>query len=363
MGVIHYRFKSEKGFRPLSIDGNTIMLLELKNEIAKESNLGTLSDYDLVILNEQTKEVYADTNQSIPKNTSVVVRRVPVNQSKMTKTKTARVIASQEKELQETKDRLMKKSFSDMDSKKVGINVTEEERIAEMITKSSEVFGQQSDIIALNSSSNKNRFKSKGMGNHVPPSNYICFNCGKKGHLLRFCESTEPKAFNKIKKTTGIPRNLLKPLQDSEKKGTALITPEGLFVTAFADDKAWEETLKKERRGVIDSKLVPDEFKCLQCKKNMNNPVLFSCCSSNSCEDCVKDIFINSFDVLCPFCKNKIKPSQLRNNKELKEKFHLFNRNYLVKDKIKTTSDDNGAETKKRKAEEENEIEKKTFLK
>ena len=62
--------------------GNSIQLLDLKREILDRKKMSSSLDFDLKIIDENGKE-FKDDNEYVPKNSSLVVKRVPVtNQSK-----------------------------------------------------------------------------------------------------------------------------------------------------------------------------------------------------------------------------------------------------------------------------------------
>eukprot|EP00611_Tribonema_gayanum_P007601 TRINITY_DN169_c0_g1_i2.p1 TRINITY_DN169_c0_g1~~TRINITY_DN169_c0_g1_i2.p1 ORF type:complete len:171 (+),score=27.43 TRINITY_DN169_c0_g1_i2:225-737(+) len=75
--TVHYKFKSAKDFDAVAFSGMVISLFDLKRAIVEQKNLHKGMDFDLAIVNDQTKEEYTDDTQAIPKNTSVVVKRVP----------------------------------------------------------------------------------------------------------------------------------------------------------------------------------------------------------------------------------------------------------------------------------------------
>ncbi|KAH8058687.1 zinc ion binding protein [Aureococcus anophagefferens] len=75
---IQFRFQSSKAFDAITFSGLMIKLLELKRAIVEKLKLDRAHmDFDLAVSNAQTKEAYGDDNMMVPKNTSVVVRRVP----------------------------------------------------------------------------------------------------------------------------------------------------------------------------------------------------------------------------------------------------------------------------------------------
>ncbi|CAF0839694.1 unnamed protein product [Rotaria sordida] len=79
MSIIRYRFKADKNFESVKIDGMNCSLGELKRLIAaKSSRSGSYypkDDYDLIISNANTHEEYKDNSDLIPRNASVIVAR------------------------------------------------------------------------------------------------------------------------------------------------------------------------------------------------------------------------------------------------------------------------------------------------
>ncbi|CAF2636429.1 unnamed protein product [Rotaria sp. Silwood2] len=79
MSIIRYRFKADKNFESVKIDGMNCSLGELRRLIAaKSSRSGTFypkDDYDLIISNANTHEEYKDNSDLIPRNASVIVAR------------------------------------------------------------------------------------------------------------------------------------------------------------------------------------------------------------------------------------------------------------------------------------------------
>lgn len=109
---VHYKFKSALDFDTISFDGLHISVADLKREITSKKKLGKTQDFDLQITNAQTKEglprfyllsnvsyccfwnadylfirdwqsflifaEYSDDLCLIPKNTSLIIARVPL---------------------------------------------------------------------------------------------------------------------------------------------------------------------------------------------------------------------------------------------------------------------------------------------
>eukprot|EP01027_Heterolobosea_sp_BB2_P004402 GEZU01006727.1.p1 GENE.GEZU01006727.1~~GEZU01006727.1.p1 ORF type:complete len:123 (-),score=12.44 GEZU01006727.1:103-471(-) len=77
---IYYKFASAKDYDTITFDEGHISLGELKRQIVEQKKLSTKggADFDLVVTNAQTGEEYKDDLFLVPRNTSVIVKRVPV---------------------------------------------------------------------------------------------------------------------------------------------------------------------------------------------------------------------------------------------------------------------------------------------
>ncbi|KAL8174951.1 UNVERIFIED_CONTAM: E3 ubiquitin-protein ligase rbbp6 [Gekko kuhli] len=83
MSCVHYKFSSKLNYDTVTFDGLHISLCDLKRQIMGREKLKA-ADCDLQITNAQTKEEYTDDNALIPKNSSVIVRRIPIGGVKST---------------------------------------------------------------------------------------------------------------------------------------------------------------------------------------------------------------------------------------------------------------------------------------
>uniref|UniRef100_A0A0F7ZBF3 E3 ubiquitin-protein ligase RBBP6 isoform 2 n=2 Tax=Crotalus TaxID=8728 RepID=A0A0F7ZBF3_CROAD len=83
MSCVHYKFSSKLNYDTVTFDGLHISLCDLKRQIMGREKLKA-ADCDLQITNAQTKEEYTDDNALIPKNSSVIVRRIPIGGVKCT---------------------------------------------------------------------------------------------------------------------------------------------------------------------------------------------------------------------------------------------------------------------------------------
>uniref|UniRef100_A0A4W3JAD2 Retinoblastoma binding protein 6 n=1 Tax=Callorhinchus milii TaxID=7868 RepID=A0A4W3JAD2_CALMI len=84
MSCVHYKFSSKLNYDTVTFDGLHISLSDLKKTIMAREKLKA-ADCDLQITNAQTKEEYTDDNALIPKNSSVIIKRIPIGGVKSTK--------------------------------------------------------------------------------------------------------------------------------------------------------------------------------------------------------------------------------------------------------------------------------------
>ncbi|XP_063260795.1 E3 ubiquitin-protein ligase RBBP6-like [Prinia subflava] len=75
MSSVHYKFSSRLSYDVITFHGHNISLRELKRKIMARERL-KVANCDLQILKAETSEEYPDDAQ-IPKNVSVIVKRVP----------------------------------------------------------------------------------------------------------------------------------------------------------------------------------------------------------------------------------------------------------------------------------------------
>jgi len=109
IGSVHYKFKSAKDYDTVTFEDAYISLGELKRLIISQKKLGKGNDFDLKVTNAQTNDgltsfvylttttfrtsnaynlssrtEYEEDSTLIPKNTSVIIRRVPATRNQNT---------------------------------------------------------------------------------------------------------------------------------------------------------------------------------------------------------------------------------------------------------------------------------------
>ena len=82
MSCIHYKIKSFLDYKTLTFEGLHISVGDLKREIQEREKIGIQGGFELELTNAQTKKVYKDDSELIPRNSSVTVARIPAANTK-----------------------------------------------------------------------------------------------------------------------------------------------------------------------------------------------------------------------------------------------------------------------------------------
>ncbi|KAL7182740.1 hypothetical protein ACSBR1_041430 [Camellia fascicularis] len=344
--AVYYKFKSAKDYDSIPTDGHFISLINLKEKIFESKHLGKGTDFDLVVTNAQTNEEYLDEAMLIPKNTSVLIRRVP-GQPRM-RIITQPVIGQDEPKLDTNKfddAQQAKSSFLGADSSAMKYSEDSEwdEFGNDLYAIPEVLLVQASNSIQDAPHSSKadedskikafidtpaldwQRHTSDGFGHghghgrgfgrggggrimgargfgqgglerKTPPQGYICHRCKVAGHFIQHCPTNGDSNFDirRVKPPTGIPKSML------------MATPDGSYALpsgAVAVLKPNETAFEKEMDGLPSTRSVgdlPPEFHCSLCKQVMKDAVLTSkCCFKSFCDKCIRDYIMSKSVCVC----------------------------------------------------------------
>ncbi|CAH2078783.1 unnamed protein product [Thlaspi arvense] len=329
--AIYYKFKSARDYDTISMDGPFISVGFLKEKIYETKHLGSGKDLDIVISNAQTNEEYLDEAMLIPKNTSVLIRRVPGRPR-------IRIIAQPEPRRVEEK---VESVQTDMNSPITAAAPTAEDEWDEFgndlysvpdppavhnsnpspdPAPADEKVDEETKLKALIDTpaldwqqQGTNGFgqgrgygrgmpgrmgeRGFGMERKTPPPGYICHRCNVPGHFIQHCPTNGDPDYNvkKFKPPTGIPKSML------------MATPNGSYSLpsgAVAVLKPNEDAFEKEMEGLPSTTRsvgeFPPELRCPLCKEVMRDAALTSkCCFKSFCDKCIRDHIIAKSMCVC----------------------------------------------------------------
>ncbi|KFZ07354.1 hypothetical protein V501_06540 [Pseudogymnoascus sp. VKM F-4519 (FW-2642)] len=335
---VFFKFKSQKEPTRVEFDGTGISVFELKRDIIIKGGLGDGTEFDLKIYNEDGNEEYTDDTTIIPRSTSIIARRLPP--IKAGAGKAARYMSgkmpvnaknSSRKEMPTAKS-TSKAAVSSNFAPKMNDAMSEEERMAAMFQAQNEQWSAQQDEMAnqtpiARTGGNKKGGPPPNVPDHEPPTGYVCYRCGEKGHWIQVCPTNDDPNFDnkpRVKRTTGIPRSMLRTVEkpvalsgdgmadDAKAPSGVMVNAEGEFVVAEPDKASWEQFQAKTKSSAAAQQAAASGNKELQdrgleCpidKRMFIDPMKTPCCEKTYCNDCITNALIES-DFKCPGCQTE----------------------------------------------------------
>ncbi|GIX75983.1 e3 ubiquitin-protein ligase RBBP6 [Caerostris extrusa] len=272
---VHYKFKSNLDHDTVTFDGLNISVADLKKSIIQQKRIGKSADFDLQITNAQTKEVYDNDEMLILKILQLLWPEF---------------------------------QFKEEEKPDIPLPIDDDDfghirydRIA-----------RNADLVNVNASEDdKDR----------SPFLHTCYRCRKPGHWIKFCPTNNPD----VKRSTGIPRSFMVPVDGPDHKG-ALLTSSGDYAVPLIDHQAYKE-VKKEKPPFVRQEEpatepeaeMPEELLCMFCKDLLQDAVLIPCCGNSFCDECVRQVLLESDDHQCPVChETDVSPDTLIPNRFLR---------------------------------------------
>ncbi|XP_037647640.1 E3 ubiquitin-protein ligase RBBP6-like isoform X3 [Sebastes umbrosus] len=325
MTHVHYKFSSKLSYDTVVVDGPRITLRDLKRQIMGREKLRA-ADCDLQITNAQSKEEYKDDEGSIPKGSSVIVRRIPIIGAKSSSSKTRNI------ERSDGQSHHAFGAFKAMEDQ----NSSRALPFFSKMTNLADVDGSEEDKIKVMMNQSYDTMNYNKKFGTVLPANYTCYRCGNTGHHIRNCPTSgQDKSFEaplRIKKSTGIPRSFMVEVDDPSIKG-AMLTNCGRYAIPSIDIAAYAIG-KKERPPFLpheqpksedEEDPIHEELLCLICHDLLSDAVVIPCCGNSYCDDCIRTALLDSEEHVCPTCsQSDVSPDTLIGNKFLRQAVETF---------------------------------------
>ncbi|RZC32431.1 E3 ubiquitin-protein ligase RBBP6 [Asbolus verrucosus] len=304
---VHYKFKSALEYDTVTFDGLHISVKDLKNAIIQQKRIGKNTDFDLQVTNAQTKEIYEDENVLIPKNTSLLIARIPT--SAQTKTKQWEGYggdATPPTKLDEGGPIAKAVDLSSLDA-------PEDDKIKAMMSQSTQDYDP----------SNYMKIRGANQMGAVPP-NYRCYKCHQTGHWIKDCPLSKGPEPMEIKKSTGIPLSFMVPVEGPQVQG-AMMTPNGSYAVPVLDHQTYTQKQTAPAPVQEVKPEIPEDLLCSICSDLLTDAVMIPCCGNSFCDECIRSFLLDSEEHECPDCHEKdISPATLIPNRFLRNSVANF---------------------------------------
>ncbi|KAF9006136.1 DWNN domain-containing protein [Cyathus striatus] len=354
---VFYKWGFRKDESRVTFDGTGISVFDLKREVILANNMGKANDFDLHVYDAATKQEFKDDSTIIPRSSSVIVKRLPASRPGKGKASmyvagatTALPTSEPVKATPGTGAVWHKGSLSKrFDGKEEPVtssitpksSSTQPTSVKSAVTKDDEAAAMAAMFQAQTQNWEEAQEKmshaqriytnprgtgfSRGGKPHTPqlpahhdrplPPSYVCYRCGQKGHWIQDCPTNNDREFDnrpRIKRTTGIPRSMLKAVENpntAELGQGVMVTPEGGYVVAQPDLEKWQKQVSRPKgltaaevreRAPSDSSLA-----CPIDNKLFRDAVKTPCCGTAYCEECIQTHLLER-DFVCPSCAKKI---------------------------------------------------------
>ncbi|KAF9454325.1 DWNN-domain-containing protein [Macrolepiota fuliginosa MF-IS2] len=351
---VFYKFSSQKNESRVTFDGTGISVFDLKREIILANNMGKANDFDLYVYDAATKQEYKDDSTIIPRSSSVVVKRLPASRPGRGKASMYISGAAPALPTSEPVQRsgssaptwhkgAMSKRFDgkeEMPSSSIppmnpitksstpqpvlSNNITKEDEAAAMAAmfqaqtanweETQEKMSHAQRIHRGGTAAQRGGKTFTPQDRPLPPS-YVCYRCGKKGHWIQDCPTNNDREFDnrpRIKRTTGIPRSMLKAVENpnGDIGQGVMVTPEGGYVVAQPDLASWQKQVSSRPKGLTAAEVRerPPTDPSLACpidNKLFRDAVKTPCCGKHYCEECIQTHLLER-DFICPNCSKKV---------------------------------------------------------
>jgi len=286
---IFFKFVVESG-EPQNVkcDGMDMSLADLKLAITDQRKFKNVTDFDLQVENAQTKSVYSDDAELIPRGTTVLVKRMPMPRGEKKTWRAEKSSGSHGHGL----------SGADLLSSQVVTSTSEEGRMEQVLAASGVEYGKDS---------------------------------WERIYRPRAPRPLVGEAVNTEKRYAhGIPSAMLVMAKEGDNAAKVdrfgslkltMVEQEG-YSNKKIESHAWLEE-DEETKLVAPPKeemIIPKDLQCPFCSELLEAAILLPCCVAAACDECARNSLIES-DHSCQLCQEKeVSPSDLIPNPLLRKK-------------------------------------------
>jgi len=172
---VRYKFKNDREYSAVPCDGFHISVRDLKRAIVAKKRLGRETDFDLEVINQHDDgdKPYDDEETLIPKNSSLIIVRKPLERGQKKVWEEARAPGLTAAALASVG--INATSVADAVAGMTGsaaTNLSEDDKIASMMSSSSEMYDEKHWV----------RYRGKALYGSRPPAKYVCMRCHNDGH-------------------------------------------------------------------------------------------------------------------------------------------------------------------------------------
>ena len=167
-----------------------------------------------------------------------------------------------------------------------------------------------------------------------PPGSYVCHRCGKPGHFIRECPENGNAAFDNAPRVRhgvpGMPRTFWKAVAEDaiDDGGSTLArTPEGTVVAIVPQEEQFRrlqgrmggntaaQLSEDDKRRMVSE--APSHYVCRCCRGLLRDAVLLPCCGESACDGCARRHIAESGG-RCPLCRAASPADRLVANRSLR---------------------------------------------
>lgn len=228
---------------------------------------------------------YLDDGYLVPRNSSVVIARIPATRQRCLTIKMAPDI--------------------DISTADPNAKPSEEEAMMRNVVDSAAGgYGQQRGGFGVG---NRGRGRDpaggqQNMYSKQPPPSYVCNRCNQQGHWINHCPTNGDKRFDIRRNVplTGIPRAFIKTVtrDDGQLDEVAVAHPNELALDVGQSKVVSLGGVKRELEHV------PRALICPLCIGLMKEPMFVPCCKVSFCNECIRQALVGTGGdaFICPVC-------------------------------------------------------------